>query len=228
MSEFDIAGKLGFKDFVAFVMPGFIAVIGFALLTLGVAPAVPVPWPSDAAAQVWIGAVVLALSWILGIASSEALRGVERRRVEVLAADKKLLGPGEKPFADACVEYFGAALPVDPDNVYETFYVCRALVREVLPVAKAKIDRAGALRQAAKNVAVPMAIFGLGASVWATSLTTPSLRYGLPALVAITSFLTVRALVVGAAKARLREMRETFWSVAALPAVRKVQAGTAG
>lgn len=223
MSELDIAGKLGFKDFVAFVMPGFIVILGFALLIRGLAPTVVVPWPADTAAQVWLGLAVLALSWILGVASSEALRGVEKARVKVLCRSSKVLGPVEEAFTAACREYFGTELPLDPDNVYDSFYVCRALVREVMPAGKSKIDRAGALRQAAKNVAVPMGIFGVGAAVWATSLTTPSLKFGLPIVLLAGAIVAVHALMVGAAKARLREIREAFWSIAALPAVRKFQ-----
>jgi hypothetical protein len=222
MSELDLAGKLGFKDFVAFILPGFTMLFGLALLSNGVSPRSMAQLPKDTALQIWLAVATVALSWILGIASAEALRGAERKRVKRLAATKNLLGPADEAFRAACTLYWNRELPVDSENVYESFYVCRALVREVLPIAKAKMERAGSLRQAAKNSALPVLILGIGAATWAYSITDPVLRVTLLSAVVVVTPLAFHALVVGAAKARLREIREAFWSVAALPAVQKL------
>jgi len=229
MSELDLAGKLGFKDFIGYVLPGFTLLFGLALLSIGVSPAVTLQFPKDTSLQVLLAVATVALSWILGIASAEVLRGVERKRVKALSSGKQLLGPAKEAFDKACLEYWGTELPVDPENVYESFYICRALVREVLPVAKAKMERAGSLRQAAKNSAVPCLILGIGATTWVFSLNSSALRYTLLIVIVLLTPVAVRALVVGAAKARLREVREAFWSVAALPAFAKCKpAHTAG
>jgi hypothetical protein len=84
------------------------------------------------------------------------------------------------------------------------------------------MERAGSLRQAAKNSALPVLILGIGAATWAYSITDPVLRVTLLSAVVVVTPLAFHALVVGAAKARLREIREAFWSVAALPAVQKL------
>ena len=226
MSDLEIAGKLGFKDFIAFVLPGFTVLLGVALLVRGIAPGDTLfTFPQETALQVCFGVAVIALSWVLGVASAEALRGVERKSVRRLAAKSALLGPAGKAFEATCEELWGNKLPVDPEHIYESFYVCRAVVRELLPAAKSKMDRAGALRQAAKNVAVPFAIFGFGATVWAASLPSLALRYALIAVFLAGTLLGLRSLIIGAAKARLREIREAFWSIAALPALRKMQLG---
>ena len=223
MSDFDLAGKLGFKDFVAFILPGFTVLLALALAGESVRPGMLTRLPKDTPSQIWLAVAAVAVSWVLGVASAEALRGFERSAVQRLAAEKELLGSAQKSFDDACTAYFGTTLSLEGKGIYKSFYMSRALVREVLPAAKAKMERAGALRQASKNVAVPAFILGIGVAIWVGSVTQSASRYALLSIVVAGTLLACYALIIGAAKARLREMREAFWSIAALPAIEKLK-----
>lgn len=224
MAATDLTGKLGFKDFLAYVIPGFVSLLGLALLTVALSPS-PMPFklPVEPAATVALSAAVVALAYGIGIAFAEPMRKSEKDRVRRHWEEKALLGGAETFFKDSCLELFGVELSLAPDDIYETFYVCRALVREILPAAKSKMDRGGAIRQAAKNLSVPIVICGAGATVWALSLPTPALSYTLAIVFVVSTPLLQKGLMEGAVKARMREMREVFWSMAVIRATRKLQ-----
>lgn len=211
-----IAGKLGFKNILVFVIPGLLAAIGIIatvawILSLKFRSLIP----PGTVAQAAVTAAVLAIGLLLGIFSQSATR-----TLDVALMRRSTRGPlfdvwpaFEGRLRIALRSKFDFELPplryaADLIGIY---YLCKPALRENHPKLHAKVERASMLRQIKRHSVLPVLTLMLAGGLWASS---PNISFSAQMLswgsASIFCPLIVLAFLDGVVSDRQREMREVF------------------
>lgn len=229
----ELSAKLSFRDLLAHVIPGLVALIGLALMFCGLND-VPIAAviPNAIQHQVWVAALVIAMAYVLGMISSIPGRNIERWHVKATLGNqplKGLLKIFEPQFRVAFDTFWRAhfkqssaagepPIPFEKyvltaEDLYPLYYFCRAAIRDRFPAARVKIDRAGSHRQGFRNLLLPTFVLCLGALVWVASQRYTWREYVIDVTAIVTLGVLVEySLIKGMGRCRRREMYESMFT----------------